>query len=30
MLLKGSRVHYGTAGAAVHVVDIEKREYRES
>ena len=26
----GSRVHYGTAGAAVHVVDVEKREYRES
>lgn len=27
---QGQRVHYGTAGAAVHVVDIEKREYRES
>ncbi|MGI9408254.1 MAG: trimethylamine methyltransferase family protein [Hyphomicrobiaceae bacterium] len=26
----GQRVHYGTAGAAVHVVDLEKREYRES
>lgn len=26
----GHRVHYGTAGAAVHVVDVEKREYRES
>ena len=26
----GSRVHYGTAGAAVHVVDVEKREYRDS
>ncbi|MGB8817760.1 MAG: trimethylamine methyltransferase family protein [Rhizobiaceae bacterium] len=25
-----SRVHYGTAGAAVYVVDSEKREYRES
>ena len=30
MLLSGSRVHYGTAGAAVHVVDIAKNEYRES
>ncbi len=30
MLLSGTRVHYGTAGAAVHVVDVEKREYRES
>ena len=30
MLISGSRVHYGTAGAAVHVVDVEKREYRES
>jgi trimethylamine---corrinoid protein Co-methyltransferase len=27
---EGKRVHYGTAGAAVHVVDIEKRHYRES
>jgi trimethylamine---corrinoid protein Co-methyltransferase len=26
----GSRVHYGTAGAAVHLVDLEKREYRDS
>lgn len=25
----GNRVHYGTAGAAVHLVDVEKREYRE-
>ncbi|MEM7301382.1 MAG: trimethylamine methyltransferase family protein [Pseudomonadota bacterium] len=24
------KVHYGTAGAAVHLVDVEKREYRES
>ncbi len=24
------RVHYGTAGAAVHLVDVEKREYRDS
>ncbi len=28
--LQGKRVHYGTAGAAVHLVDVEKREYRES
>ncbi len=28
--LSGTKVHYGTAGAAVHVVDVEKREYRES
>lgn len=28
--LSGSRVHYGTAGAAVHIVDVEKNEYRES
>jgi trimethylamine---corrinoid protein Co-methyltransferase len=27
---QGSKVHFGTAGAAVHVVDLEKREYRES
>ncbi len=26
----GSKVHFGTAGAAVHVVDVEKNEYRES
>jgi len=30
MLVQGRRVHYGTAGAAVHLVDAEKREYRES
>jgi trimethylamine--corrinoid protein Co-methyltransferase len=30
MLVQGKRVHYGTAGAAVHLVDVEKREYRES
>jgi trimethylamine--corrinoid protein Co-methyltransferase len=30
MVVQGRRVHYGTAGAAVHVVDVEKREYRES
>ena len=28
--LSGTRVHYGTAGAAVHVVDVEGRNYRES
>ena len=30
ILLSRSRVHYGTAGAAVHDVDVEKNEYRES
>ncbi len=30
MVIQGKRVHYGTAGAAVHLVDVEKREYRES
>jgi trimethylamine--corrinoid protein Co-methyltransferase len=30
MYLSGTRVHYGTAGAAVHVVDVEGRNYRES
>ncbi|MVO15593.1 trimethylamine methyltransferase family protein [Parasedimentitalea huanghaiensis] len=28
--LSGSRVHYGTAGAAVHMVDVHGRSYRES
>ena len=28
--LEGTNVHYGTAGAAVHVVDVERREYRDS
>ena len=28
--LSGNRVHYGTAGAAVHMVDVEGRNYRES
>ncbi|MEL6318563.1 MAG: trimethylamine methyltransferase family protein, partial [Pseudomonadota bacterium] len=28
--LSGSRVHYGTAGAAVHVVDVATGAYRES
>ncbi|WP_166415652.1 trimethylamine methyltransferase family protein [Cochlodiniinecator piscidefendens] len=27
--LSGNRVHYGTAGAAVHMVDVEGRNYRE-
>ncbi len=27
--LYGTRVHYGTAGAAVHIVDVEHNEYRE-
>jgi len=30
LTVQGKRVHYGTAGAAVHLVDVEKREYRES
>jgi trimethylamine--corrinoid protein Co-methyltransferase len=29
MELSGTRVHYGTAGAAVHVVDAHTRRYRE-
>ena len=28
--LSGARVHYGTAGAAVHMVDVEGRHYRDS
>ncbi|MRU14444.1 methyltransferase [Roseovarius sp. A21] len=28
--LSGTRVHYGTAGAAVHMVDIEGKQYRDS
>ncbi len=28
--LSGTRVHYGTAGAAVHMVDVHGNEYRES
>lgn len=27
--LSGTRVHYGTAGAAVHLVDVQTREYRD-
>ena len=30
MDLSGTRVHFGTAGAAVHMVDIDGRDYRES
>jgi trimethylamine--corrinoid protein Co-methyltransferase len=30
LMPSGRKVHFGTAGAAVHVVDVEKREYRES
>ena len=30
LLLKQNRVHYGTAGAAVHVVDLETNNYRDS
>ena len=30
MLLKGARVHYGTAGAAVSMVDVEGCNYRHS
>lgn len=29
LTLSGSRVHYGTAGAAVHLVDAQARSYRE-
>lgn len=28
--LSGTKVHYGTAGAAVHMVDVDGRNYRES
>lgn len=28
--VSGSKVYFGTAGAAVHIVDIENREYRDS
>jgi trimethylamine--corrinoid protein Co-methyltransferase len=30
MEVHGTRVYYGTAGAAVHMVDVETRSYRES
>ncbi|TCL09635.1 trimethylamine--corrinoid protein Co-methyltransferase [Shimia isoporae] len=28
--LSGNRVHFGTAGAAVHMVDVDGKEYRDS
>ena len=30
MQLSGTKVHYGTAGAAVHMVDVDGRNYRDS
>lgn len=30
MEISGNKVHFGTAGAAVHIADIEKDEYRDS
>lgn len=30
LILSGSRVHFGTAGAAVHMVDADGRSYRDS
>ena len=30
MALSGKNVHFGTAGAAVHMVDAETGEYRDS
>lgn len=30
LTLSGNRVHYGTAGAAVHIVDVHGNNYRES
>ena len=30
LLLEGTRVHYGTGGAAVHIVDARTGEYRDS
>ena len=30
MQLTGNNVHFGTAGAAVHMVDVEARQYRDS
>lgn len=30
LFLSGSRVHFGTAGAAVHIVDVETNTYRDS
>ncbi len=28
--LRGTNVHFGTAGAAVHIVDLERNDYRDS
>lgn len=30
LALQGGRAHFGTAGAAVHLVDLDARDYRES
>jgi trimethylamine--corrinoid protein Co-methyltransferase len=30
LILSGNRVHFGTAGAAVHMVDVDGRHYRDS
>ena len=30
LILSGNRVHFGTAGAAVHMVDVDGRAYRDS
>ncbi|MFY0660855.1 MAG: trimethylamine methyltransferase family protein [Shimia sp.] len=30
LLLSGNRVHFGTAGAAVHMVDVDTEDYRDS
>ena len=30
LILSGNRVHFGTAGAAVHMVDVDGRTYRDS
>jgi trimethylamine--corrinoid protein Co-methyltransferase len=30
MVPSGNRAYFGTGGAAVHIVDVEKREYRDS
>jgi trimethylamine--corrinoid protein Co-methyltransferase len=30
LILSGHRVHFGTAGAAVHMVDVDGRNYRDS
>ncbi len=30
LILSGNKVHFGTAGAAVHIVDVQGRNYRDS